>query len=247
MSFRINSNYSNFYSGRNSFSNNLYSSFGEYSSIRSGNYKKLAKAIYADDSKKSNKTNTFLSSIKDDKKKEVNGLVQDADALKNSVGKLATKGKDSLFKKKEIEVTDSKTGEKSKVFDYDKDAIASAVKSFVKDYNDYLDTAASSDNTKVLRNTVRMVNQVKAYSMSLENVGIKKGADNKLTLDEEKLKSADITKVKNLFKGSNSFVDQIGQKAELARKEAVKSQTTKLYGNQGGYNPYNFNSFDSFI
>lgn len=241
----INTNYANFFSNSSKYSSGLYSMYGDYASIRSGSYKKLLKAHYANESKNTNsKHESAVSFVKDSSASEVKA---DADALKASANALTTKGKDSLFRKKEMEITDPATGTKTKVKDYDKDAITKAVKSFVEDYNDLLDSSVESKNTKVLRNAVHMTNQVKAYTKSLASIGITRGADNKLTLDEKKLQGVDVSKIANLFNGQNSFAEQMGRRADQMSKDVMKSQTSSLYGSRGMYNPYNYNNFETYM
>ena len=245
----MNTNYTNFFSSSSKYNSGLYSMYGDYASIRSGSYKKLLKAHYANESKDTNsKHDSAISSLLNGKLDSTATEVKaDADALKNSAKALTTKGKDSLFKKKEMEITDASTGTKTKVMDYDRDAITKAVKSFVDDYNDLLDSSVKSKNTKVLRNAVHMTNQVKAYTKSLASIGITKGADNKLAVDEKKLQDVDVSKIANLFNGQNSFAEQMGRRAEQMSKDVMKSQTSSLYGSRGMYNPYNYNNFETYM
>lgn len=245
----MNTNYANFFSSSSKYSSGLYSLYGDYASIRSGSYKKLLKAHYANESKDTNSNqDSAISSLLNGKvDSSVTEVKADADSLKASAKALTTKGKDSIFRKKEMEITDAETGTKTKVKDYDRDAITKAVKSFVDDYNDLLDSSVKSNNTKVLRNAVHMTNQVKAYTKSLASVGITKGADNKLTLDEKKLQGVDVSKIANLFNGPGSFADHMGQRADQMSKDVMKSQTSSLYGSRGTYNPYNFNNFETYM
>ena len=115
----------------------------EYSSIKTGSYGKLLKAYYAEaeadiaDSKKdttSSKKNTLKEDTAVEKLTEVSG---NASTLQDSAEKLISRGKDSLFKEKEMTVKDA-VGKESKVMGYDTDAIYKAVKDFTDKYNSFM-------------------------------------------------------------------------------------------------------------
>ena len=75
------------------------------------------------------------------------------------------------------------------------------------------------------------------YAKSLEKVGITIGDDKKLTVDEEKFKAADISKVKSLFNETPSFAASVSSQASFinsaASREAAKANT---YNQKGSYN-----------
>lgn len=134
-----------------------------------------------------------------------------ADALKKSADAL---NNDELWEKKKIKKKDEKTGEEVEVEDYDWDAITKAVKSFVEDYNDVVEQAGDSNSKDVLRNAVWMTGITESNENMLSKIGITVGKGNKLELDEEALKKADISSFKTLFTGHNS------------EKEKTKNTTT---------------------
>lgn len=195
----------------------------DYAAIRNGSYKKLMKAYYknqeADKSSKTEDTKQSLTAMKDK-----------ADSLKKSTAALM---ESSLWEKKKIKKKDEKTGEETEVEDYDWEAITKAVKAFVSDYNDVIEAAGKSDTRMILRNAVRMTSMTEQLSGLLEEVGISIGKDNKLTVDEEKLKEARVTTLKTLFTGSHSFGDKVAQKANSISKVTVQNKNT--YTRNGSY------------
>ena len=201
----------------------------DYASIKNGTYKKLAKKYYASDTK------SEADAKAEDKKLTLtkNG----SESLSSSVKALMS---NSLFEKKKISSKDEKTGETSEKEDYDWEAITKAVKSFVDDYNSVITDAADTNLNGVLRNTLHMTSATKANSKLLSEIGITVGKDNKLTVDEDKLKEADISTLKSVFNGSGSFADRISTMSDAITKAISNSATT--YTNSGGSLPSAFSS-----
>lgn len=237
----FNTGYSNLFSNNNSGLNNLSSLYGEYASIKSGSYRKLLNSHYAKDS-----SSSPLSSLSDigikKADKTLTSIKKDSDSLSSSANALVVKGSKSLFNKKEIETTDAVTGEKTKSLDYDMEAIVKSINSFVSDYNKVNESSTNTSNINILRNASYMSSQTNAYSKGLASVGITIGFDNKLKVDEDKLKSADISSVKNLFNGTNSFAYRSAQKASQIGQAATKAATSSTYGSSGKYSSYNYNT-----
>ena len=119
------------------------------------------------------------------------------------------------------------------VEDYDWDKITKAVKSFVEDYNDVVKEAGESNTKDVLRNASWMTGMTDKNSNMLAKIGITIGKGNKLELDEDALKQADISSLKTVFTGYNSFVSKISQKATGISNAANRASAT--YTNNGTY------------
>ena len=136
---------------------------------------------------------------------------------------LVTKGKDSLFKK--VDVKDEETGTTTKQYDTDK--IYKAVSSMVDAYNSFVKKSVSSKDNAVLRQAVGMVQSTSTNSSLLGQIGIKIGT---LSIDEEAFKKADMSTVKSLFNGSDSY----GGKIQAAASKAYQSVNNSL-GNQNSY------------
>ncbi len=229
---------------------NLLSMTADYNSIRSGAYSKLLKAYYGKDSSSSN-TNTKESRIDklrnqikaEDADKTVAAAKSDADDLKKSANVLTTTGTKSLFQEKDIETKDEETGETVTTRGYDRKAITSAIKSFVKDYNDTIDSGADAENTTILQKTLSMTQITNSNSKLLDKVGITIEKGNKLKVDEEKLNEADISTLKTLFNGAGSYAAQIGTRAGQISSAAVSaSLNSSLYTSGASYNKNYYNS-----
>lgn len=199
-------------------------SLSDYAAIKNGSYGKLLKAYYAqEDAQKvsSNKDNVQKSTM----------IKSGADALKKSADALMD---DSLWEKKKLTKKDETTGEESEIEDYDWDKITKAVKAFISDYNDVIEQAGESNSKGVLRNAVWMTGTTEANENVLSKIGITVGKGNKMELDDEKLKKADIGTLKTLFTGHNSFASKVSMKANSISNAAAWSSGT--YKSNGTYN-----------
>lgn len=241
----ISNNYYNFSSSLFGTSSNGAGSsgsiLGDYTSIRNGSYKKLLSAYYKKQSGGATTGSSGMNSaIATAENKQLAVAKSEADYLKEATAKLTATGTDSLFEKVAKKVTDEKTGVTSETMEYDMDKIASSVKDFATAYNSMLDAAAKTDNTQVLRKTALMVSGTKANKTLLKKVGMTIGSDNKLTVDETKLKAADMNDLKALFHDSVSYADRINQKAESISDTATNAlYASRLYGVNGKYSTSN--------
>lgn len=168
----------------------IYSSLGDYGTIQRGAYKKLLSAYYkaaSDDASD------------DDTKTSVKSLVSSADKSEYSK---TTKYASALSLASQ-ELLTSQNGD---LYDEGKeDELVSKVKSFVSSYNTVLADAKKSDSTTVRNLATGMDNTAASYAKKLEAVGITVNEDNTLSVDEEKLKSADKVTVKNVLGSHSSF------------------------------------------
>ncbi len=134
----------------------------------------------------------------------------------------------SLWGKKKIKKKDEKTGEETEVEDYDWDAITKKVKSFIDDYNDVVKEAGESNTKDVLRNASWMTGMTDKTSHLLSKIGITIGKGNKLELDEDELKKADISSLKTVFTGYNSFAGKTAPESSWYIK-CCESRKCDLY------------------
>ena len=115
----------------------------------------------------------------------------------------------------------------------------SAVKNFAESYNSTLDALANSENTSALEKGVQMVNSTKAYARTLNRIGISVGSDNRLNVDEDKLKAASPQTMKSLFSGSYSLANRIADKASyIQRSAALSSISLSTYNSKGTKSDY---------
>mgnify|MGYP000442860034 FL=1 len=244
------SSISSLFSSLNNSSSNNYMSginYADYNSIRNGSYRKLVKAYYAKESGTSSSNSTSKTDSTTDKttsSQKVNAATV-RDSASNLVNDVKELSSDKLWKKT---TTTDKDGVTST--DYDKDAIYKAVSSFAKDYNSLVSASGNSSDNSVLRTSSTMVAYTKANKNLLSKVGITVGSDNKLTVDEDKFKSADMTTVKSLFTGRGSFGKMTSTSATSSYSSAV-SQLAKLsssstYSNMGSYSYISGSIYDTF-
>ena len=200
----------------------------DYGSIKNGSYYKLLKSYYNGNSKIGSIAGETTSNVASDSAK----------ALQEDSLALLSKGKDSVFTKKNVRQDDGTV--KS---EYDTDAIYKAVSKFVKDYNSTIESAASSEDSSVLSSTASMVKATKANSNLLADVGISIGSDNKLTIDEKAFKSANMTDVKSIFNGTGSYAYGIASSSSNIYNKSV-SQLANLngysYTSTGSYSSYQY-------
>lgn len=206
-------------------SSNLLS---DYASIKNGSYGKLLKAYYA-------KQDAENASVSGDSRQKLTLMRSSADSLKKSADAL---NNPSLWDKKKIKKKDEETGEETQVEDYDWDSITKAVKSFIDNYNDVVVQAGDSDTKNVLRNAMWMTGITDSVENLLSKVGINIGTGNRLELDEDVFKEANVTTLKSLFTGSGSFAAKISQKADglsrVASNAAARVKGT-TYTSNGSY------------
>lgn len=211
--------------GTTNSSGNLLS---DYASIKNGSYGKLMKAYYA-------KQEAENSSLTGDTPQKLALMRSSADSLKKSADAL---NDSSLWEKKKIKKKDEETGEETETEDYDWTAITKAVKAFVDDYNSVVGQAGDSDTKNVLRNAAWMTGITDKAENLLSKVGITIGKGNKLELDEDALKEANITTLKSLFTGNGSFCDKISQKAgslSIVAANAAARAKGATYTRNGNY------------
>lgn len=232
--------YSYLFNSINSSNNNGSSMYGlnlsDYASIKNGSYGKLLKAYYTkqDSTAKSTATkekkDTTSTAVS-----QLNAVSTSATKLQESASKLIDKGSKSLFKEKEI-TTKNSDGTTTTEMGYDKDAIYAAVKDFADQYNSFIKTADATSSTSIKRQNSNLINLVSNYKQSLNKVGITINTDNSLSVDEKKIKEADITSLKTLFNGNTSFTYSAATKASLIGTGAAsEANTTKSYTNKGNY------------
>lgn len=195
----------------------------DYAMIKNGSYGKLMKAYYGQEKAQKSAESKESTSKLTQMAGNAGGMANAAKALMD----------DSLWQKKTITEKDEKTGEETTKEDYDWKAITKAVKGFIENYNNTVSGAGESDTKGVLRNASFMVKTTAAYKKTLEKAGITITSGNKLELNEEALKNADISTLKTLFTGYNSFADKMATKGNTIANEAASAGGT--YTNNGTY------------
>ena len=214
----------------------------DYATIRSGSYKKLLRAYYALDEEgaKKNTQNTIKNQTKVSSKEQAKKLAaveNSADTLKESADALLAQGSKSVFKKTQVKDASGK-----EITAYDTNAIYKAVDQFVTSYNAVLDKGGDSDNNRVLKTTLSMVENTKSNEKVLNSIGITIGSDNKLSLDADQFKAADMEEVKSVFNKTTSFGYQTSAQASMLSFYAERAASqASIYGANGIYT-YNYQS-----
>lgn len=193
--------------------------FSDYAQIKNGSYRKLMKSYYSQqkeiDSPKKN-TSGSVTAKKEQyvDKTGLSNVKKEADGMKAAA---ETLGKVDLWEK-----TDGK---------YDTEKITNAVKKFASEYNDVVSQGDKVNSTAVSQSMRYMKSMTNTMSKALAKVGVNVGTDGKLTVDEEKIKNADMGSVKSLFSGGGSYGAQMVDKAsEIARATVMGSS---MYASNG--------------
>jgi len=237
--YNTNFNYSTLFGGgAPSIESNACSILSDYAMIKNGSYGKLLKAYYA-------KQDADKLSQTGDSSKTLMMMRSSADSLEKSAEAL---NHTSLWEKKIIKKKDEETGEETEIEDYDWNAITKAVKSFIDDYNSVVEEAGNSDTKNVLRNAVWMTNMTDKSKNLLSQVGITVGKGNKLELDEDNLKKANMTTLQSLFTGYGSFANKIARKASSISNAAARTRGVDItYTKNGAYSNTISKLFSSMV
>ena len=94
--------------------------------------------------------------------------------------------------------------------------------------------SGESNSKDVLHNAVWLTGITESNENVLSKIGISIGKGNKMELDEETLKKAEIGTLKTLFTGHNSFASKVSMKANSISQAAARSSGT--YKSNGTYN-----------
>ena len=221
-----------FGSSKSAGMSSIYGSLGDYSTIKSGSYKKLLNAYY-----KNNRSEKPTSSTKKstDKKlsidvdtKELTTTKKYADQLSDAASKLVGNSNRSLYEE----------GQEKELLE--------KVNGFVSAYNKAVENASDSSSRNVSSVAQNMVRNTASYAKSLEAIGVTVDENDKLSVDAEKLQAADRTTVKRLFGGNNSFVATTMRMAsDISSKATTEASGVTTYNASGSYTALNLNSYFS--
>ncbi|MBO6147815.1 MAG: flagellar filament capping protein FliD [Lachnospiraceae bacterium] len=222
--------YNSFYStifGNSSSSSNsmgLGGQLADYASIRNGSYAKLLKAHYAKQEKEK-------SGVSDEEKAATNKaystVKSSAEDIKSSLSALDSA---SLYEKGSYTVT-SASGEKSES-EYNYDAIYDKLSSFVDNYNSLINSSASENAGSTHHLALNLASSTARNSNLLAKVGISSDTEGKLSIDRDKLNSADVSTVKTLFSGSGSYGDSVSSRASMMMSIANNKLGSGTYNNK---------------
>lgn len=189
----------------------------DYASIKNGSYGKLMKAYYgaekasvASSSKKSRSNNVLEEILEEKKNPKVSKDVQKANAdlttgissLKASVSTLQS---DKTY-------TDTENGQSAA------DKVVSAVKTYVTDYNNVVKAAKGSTLSGKTAYVANMMSSTARNADKLAEIGVTINTDGTIELNEGKLKTADMSKVQELFSSKDimSYGSTIASRVQFA-------------------------------
>ncbi|MCH5266943.1 MAG: hypothetical protein J1E62_01255 [Lachnospiraceae bacterium] len=216
----------------NSLFGGLSTSLSDYNMIRSGVYGKLLKSYYStankmssdsdDGAKSANKSPIKKAEVREYKYNlKVNQGMQEVKSSSESLSKAAEAlNKSSLYENKVAEdgtVKDSRA------------SVKSAVKNFISAYNSYVGSTGSSNSSSIQSQNLEVLKAVSANSKDLAEIGITIDKKGNLVMDEEKFDKADMSKIKALFEGNDSFGKKVGDIAQQTYRTA-KSATYSANG-----------------
>lgn len=197
----------------------------DYAGIKNGSYAKLMKAYYgtgqdsgttAGSTKSS--TKNILKKLEEEKKNpKVSKDVQTANSnltsgLSSLKGSLSTLQNSATY-------TDTESGKSAA------DKVTSAVKAFVSDYNNVVNAAKGSTLTGKTAYVANMMSSTSANSGKLSEIGVRVNSNGTLEVDEAKLKTADLSKVQDLFSSDDimSYGSRLASRVQFAGASTVKN------------------------
>ncbi|NLK96101.1 MAG: hypothetical protein GX275_13105 [Clostridiales bacterium] len=231
----IYSNYSSTYSNSKS-NNDKVDLLSNYSAIKNGSYKKLLNNYYSNI--KNNKDEVKDTETINKAKENLLEIKDSAKVLKLSYNELRVAVSNTAISERQDHSNDDTDTRKS---------LISAVKKFTEAYNTVLDKASEAESNSILNTTLSMTKMTRYNKVSLSGIGINVGSDNKLSVDEKKLKEADMASIKNLFYEYGSYGDFTAEKADKLNSTAIKEFTKtsakeSLNYYSGYFNSSNINS-----
>ena len=231
--------------GTGTSSSNMLS---DYYSIKNGSYGKLMKSYYnqqmdsVKSSSKNSDTDKTDKTAKSSKAYSIDTMKANvAKDVKSAADTLKTSANDMLDSKlyAKVSSTDDKGNTTSAV---DTDKVYKAAKSFVDSYNNVCDKAAKSDNRTGQSNISSMNNYSRINSKALSDMGITIGNDNKLSIDEDKFKNADMNDVQSMFGARGGYGYQISALASSA-SFAASNTFSNGYNASGNINTSSASTF----
>ena len=217
-------------------SNNIFNSINlsDYNSIKTGTYGKLLKEYYKKaDTEETDSTSKKNTVNKPDSEaiKELKQIQTDANALRDAAGKLMQRGSSSALGSDDM----------NKAY--------AAVKDFADKYNTLMEEGSESDSKSIKRTAEGMVDLMKDYEESLNEIGITIDKDNKLVVDKDTFMKSSMDNVQDLFRGNNSLSYLTSMRAvSISNTAYSESNQSNLYTGNGSYTaPNTGDMFNSII
>lgn len=207
----------------------------DYACIKNGSYGKLMKAYYGktQDSSttgtgtKGSSGNVLDRIIEEQKNPKVSKETQEANAnlvtgLSNLKSSVSTLQSDKTY-------TDTENGKSAA------DKVTSAVKDYVSNYNNVVTAARGSTLTNKTAYVANMMSSTAANADKLSEIGVTVNSNGLLEVSEDKLKSAELSKVQELFSAKDimSYGSTVASRLQFA---GASSSTNTVTDNTGTNN-----------
>lgn len=223
----------------NSGLSNLFSSLGgssgggsglsnilsDYASIKNGTYGRLMRSYYgtsqssgiASSGRKSSSSNIIDKIFEEKRNPKVSKDVQEANS--NLISGLSTMKSSVAALQNDKTYQDTQNGQTAA------DKVVSAVKAYVSDYNNVVNAAKGSTLSNKTAYVANVMSSTAASADKLAEIGIKINSNGTLELNEAKLKSADISKVQDLFSSKDimSYGSKVASRLKFANVSAGTS------------------------
>ncbi len=181
----------------------------DYGLVKSGAYGKLMKAYYAED-----KTSESASKIVSEDVKKASSKNTSSESY-GKVSEAAGAVQSSIEKIR-------------KASEEDTDLLVSAVKSFVKSYNSMIEAAADKEvvNDSSISSRITVLSSLSnGYTEKMDSMGLMAGKGGKLEIDEDKLKEAKASDIKDLFAEKSSYGYSVSVSAGMIQSNASYAAT----------------------
>lgn len=215
--------FSSRFSSSASSASSLSSLISDYNSIKTGSYYKLLSSYYSKVASSDDSTST--TDVKDTTT-SLYSLKSGASDLSDAVSALQDS---SLYEKKTTTNSDGSTST-----DYKWSSITDAVSDFVDSYNGVLKNGTDSSVSGIATNVSSLKNMTSANKSLLSSVGISIKSNGTLSLDEDALKSSDISTVKSLFSSAGGYASMVSANASVISYYA-QAATATGYTGSGSY------------
>lgn len=181
----------------------------DYGLVKSGAYGKLMKAYYAED-----KTSESASKIVSEDVKKASSK----NTASESYGKVAEAAGSVQSSIEKIR----------KASEEDTDLLVSAVKSFVKSYNSMIEAAADKEvvNDSSISSRITVLSSLSnGYTEKMDSMGLMAEKGGKIEIDEDKLKAAKASDIKDLFAEKSSYGYSVSVSAGMVQSNASYAAT----------------------
>lgn len=129
-----------------------------------------------------------------------------------------------------------RAAKKLRKFNYKEDTTDSAniygsITAFVETYNNTLSSGSKSTDTSLNRYAKYLKSLSKEHSKELSDIGITVNSDGSLTANDNLLKSAKVSKVKNVFSDEAEYISKVSRYAKKMTEKADSVLLSEGIGN----------------